>query len=118
MSSATDQDLRKLYQKFLEEAVKILGKRGNNTRINSDNTDFYRSGKGYETEQNADYNRGFYDKEYYSSTHEPKIHSIEKFNLFESAPRYGITRRNLLFSVRIISILFLFNVHKCHLNNE
>ncbi|KAI4498584.1 hypothetical protein M0802_006290 [Mischocyttarus mexicanus] len=137
-SSATKSEIRRLYQKFLEKAVKILNK-----NIKNDSTDIYnnrfdnRQGDfenrlGYEdryrendfrynnrNEYNTDslngYNRS-YDDNYansntwnrehnntydnypvneYSET--TNIQPIETFNLFESAPKYGI-HHNLIFS--------------------
>ncbi|OXU29135.1 hypothetical protein TSAR_009918 [Trichomalopsis sarcophagae] len=123
ISSATDQDKRKLYQKFLEEAVRILGTRENNT--NSYNNEFYnnkfdnRQGKENDENNHQDeynqYNRnydnrnnyndmstwnstGFFDRDRSRyNTPEPNIQTMEKFHLFESAPRYG-RQHNLLFS--------------------
>lgn len=122
VSSATNQDKRKFLQGFLEESVRIFGKHENNSR-QSNNNEFYnnnnnnnrydnrydnRQDRGYEDEQDGEYNpynrrenynnfsssSGFYDR----STQEPQIQSIEKFFLFESAPRYG-RQHNLMFSV-------------------
>ena len=123
VSSAVNQEKRKLYQKFLEEAVRILGKRENTT--NSANGEYYnnnhfdgRLGKGND-EQDSEYNTynkntenrknynditswnttGYFDRDSNPySTQEPNILTMEKFNLFESAPRYGL-HHNLLFSV-------------------
>ncbi|KAL7289603.1 hypothetical protein TKK_0016459 [Trichogramma kaykai] len=86
VSSATDQNRRKLYQKFLEEAVKIFGKHDSNTRDNS----------AYNNNTTYSWNSGVYNDRDRESN-EPNIQTIGKFNLFESAPRYGL-RHNLLFS--------------------
>lgn len=124
VSSATETEKRNLYQSFLEKAAKILGKYQNDTNFNNNN-EFYnnrfdnRQGKGFESDQDSEYNQynknyenrnnnnendwnsstGFYDRSRTQfSTQEPNIQSIDKFNLFDSAPRYGFSR-NLLFSV-------------------
>ncbi|XP_076293770.1 transferrin 2 [Lasioglossum baleicum] len=110
ISSATKIETRRLYQRFLEKAVRILHK-GNYTN----STDFYdsrfenrpgynnRSGYGNPNEYSTDNfdNRNDYDKGYngngWDRPESTNIQPIETFNMFESAPRYGM-HHNLMFS--------------------
>ncbi|KAF7405689.1 hypothetical protein HZH68_005058 [Vespula germanica] len=130
-SSATKIEIRRLYQKFLERAVKVLNKKNNFTDIynnrfdnrqgNFENRpgyedryrekDFrYNNRNEYNTDNRNEYDRGFddgyaksnsWDREYndtyndYSET--TNIQPIETFDLFESAPKYGL-HHNLMFS--------------------
>jgi hypothetical protein len=107
--------------------VRILGKYENNT---SSNHEFYNNrfdghqGKSFESDQDLEYNQynrnqenrnsyndmtswnttGFFDRDRnLYSTPETNIETIEKFHLFESAPRYGI-HHNLLFSVSLFNL--------------
>ncbi|KAJ8686639.1 hypothetical protein QAD02_022433 [Eretmocerus hayati] len=122
VSTDTTLERRYFYQKFLEQAVKIFGNRPVDV---TPSNEFYnnryenRQGKGFD-DQDPEYNQydrnsenrnnyvennynsrnttGFYDRDRsVYSTQEPSIQSIEKFSLFESAPRYG-SQHNLLFS--------------------
>ncbi|XP_043490312.1 melanotransferrin [Polistes fuscatus] len=137
-SSVTKSEIRRLYQKFLEKAVKILNKNKRNdstdiynNRFDNRQGDFenrlgyedryrandfgYDNRNEYNTDNFNDYNRS-YDDNYansntwnrehnntnnnypvndYSET--TNIQPIETFDLFESAPKYGI-HHNLIFS--------------------
>lgn len=130
-SSATNQSTRKLYQRFLEKAARILSKKqnmpGNVTDYyNNNNNRFNNRQQGNSYERRTDNNNRFglneerdsryyndrndsiygnpwdnrYNQNYSNGENAPidSIHSIETFDIFESAPRYGI-QRNLLFSV-------------------
>lgn len=133
-SSATKIETRRLYQRFLEKAVRILGKHNarnstefydnrfenrpgfnNNNRFNRTeyvnpneySTDNFEHRNG--NERNHDGN------ELWDNTESTNIQPIEIFNLFESAPKYGM-HHNLIFSVNnniyffsIILFSFLFN---------
>lgn len=119
-SSATNIETRRLYQRFLERAVQILGKRNAknstefydnrlenrpdfNNRFGDNN--FNRSDRirpyEYSTENNE--NRNGYGRSYNGNelsrdgTESTDIQPIETFDLFESAPRYGM-HHNLMFS--------------------
>ncbi|XP_043250391.1 melanotransferrin isoform X1 [Colletes gigas] len=120
-SSATKIETRRLYQRFLQKAVNILNKRnaknstepyddrfenrpGYNNRFGENN--FNRSGYINPNEYNTDNfeNRNAYDPSYngielnsWDKPESTNVQPIETFNLFESAPRYGI-HHNLLFS--------------------
>ncbi|XP_003695327.1 melanotransferrin [Apis florea] len=119
-SSATKVQTRRLYQKFLEEAVKVLGKNNTNTidfynnhfenRSNFNNRfgekNFNRSeyvNTNEYTTENFE-NRNGYEKSYdennlyaWERTEPTNIQPIETFNLFESAPTFGM-HHNLMFS--------------------
>ncbi|XP_046819828.1 melanotransferrin isoform X1 [Vespa crabro] len=135
-SSATKIEIRRLYQKFLVKAVKILNRKHNftdiyNNRFDNRQDDFenrpgyedryrekdfiYNNRNEYNTDINNEYDRSFDDgyansnswnREYndtyntypsndYSET--TNIQPIETFDLFESAPKYGL-HHNLMFS--------------------
>ncbi|XP_014218149.1 melanotransferrin [Copidosoma floridanum] len=113
VSSATNQEKRKLYQRFLEEAVRIFGKHAD--RSGQSDSEFHnnrsenREDRDFNDDQNRDHYNSYNRRENYNnfstsgfddrdrSTQEPNIQTIEKFHLFESAPRYG-RQHNLLFS--------------------
>lgn len=121
-SSATKVQTRRLYQRFLEEAVKVLGKNNTNT-IDFYNNHFenqsnfnnrfgeknfnrseYVNANEYTTENFGNHNG--YEKSYnennaWDKTEPTNIQPIETFNLFESAPTFGM-HHNLMFSVNII----------------
>ncbi|XP_053985939.1 melanotransferrin [Hylaeus volcanicus] len=120
-SSATKIETRRLYQRFLEKAVRVLNKHnaknstepyddrfenrpGFNNRFGENN--FNRSGYMNPNEYNTENfeNRNAYDRSYngnelnpWDKTDSTNIQPIETFNLFESAPRYGM-HHNLIFS--------------------
>ena len=120
-SSATKLETRRLYQRFLDKAVRVLNKHsarnstelydnrfenrpGFNNRFGDNN--FSRSGYTNPNEYNTDNseNRNGYERNYNGNELNPwdkpestNIQPIETFNLFESAPRYGI-HHNLIFS--------------------
>ncbi|XP_070154715.1 transferrin 2 [Polyergus mexicanus] len=138
-SSATNFEIRRMYQRFLEKAVRILHKNKNDTtdlnrfdnnQRNYENrsgynnrfgeNDFNRDGVNTPNEYSTDWDRNGYDRsfggggngfnswekpaindtfDYYHRDHtEPtNIQSIEVFDLYESAPRYGM-KHNLIFS--------------------
>lgn len=145
-SSATNFEIRRMYQRFLEKAVRILHKNKNNTtdlnhfdnnQKNYENrsgynnrfgeNDFNRDGVNTPNEYSTDWDRNGYDRsfgggggggggggngfnswekpaindtfDYYHRDHtEPtNIQPIEVFDLYESAPRYGM-QHNLIFS--------------------
>ncbi|CAK9800379.1 MELTF [Anthophora quadrimaculata] len=120
-SSATKVETRRLYQRFLERAVQVLNKHSS-----QNSTEFYdnrfenRPGFNYRFSENNfnkseylnpnEYNaenhegRSGYEKSYnvnglnpWDENHPTNIQPIETFNLFESAPRYGM-HHNLIFS--------------------
>ncbi|XP_033335223.2 transferrin 2 [Megalopta genalis] len=118
ISSATKIETRRLYQRFLERAVRILNKDivqnstdfydnrfenrpGYNNRFDENN--YNRSSYGNPNEYNTDNfeNRNGYDRSYngngWDKTESTNIQPIETFNLFESAPKYGL-HHNLMFS--------------------
>ncbi|XP_017883178.1 melanotransferrin [Ceratina calcarata] len=119
-SSATNIETRRLYQRFLEKAVRILGNRSarNSTEFNDnrfenrpdynnrfDDNNFNRSDRvrPYEYSIENNENRNGYGRNYNGNelsrdrTESTDIQPIETFDLFESAPRYGM-HRNLMFS--------------------
>ncbi|OAD60207.1 Melanotransferrin [Eufriesea mexicana] len=130
-SSATKIETRRLYQRFLEKAVEILGKHmmRNSTQLYDDhfenrpgfnnrfgeknfNRSEYANANEYNTENFENHNG--YEKGYdgnelheWDKTESTNIQPIETFNLFESAPKYGM-HHNLMFSVNRISFLILF----------
>ncbi|CAK9823344.1 MELTF [Anthophora retusa] len=120
-SSATRVETRRLYQRFLERAVQVLNKHSS-----QNSTEFYdnrfenRPGFNYRFGENnfnkSEYlnpneysaenheGRSGYEKSYnvnglnpWDENHPTNIQPIETFNLFESAPRYGM-HHNLIFS--------------------
>ncbi|CAK9812062.1 MELTF [Anthophora plagiata] len=120
-SSATKVETRRLYQRFLEKAVQVLNKHSS-----QNSTEFYdnrfenRPGFNYRSNENnfnkSEYlnpneysaenyeGRTGYEKSYnvnglnpWDENHPTNIQPIETFNLFESAPRYGM-HHNLIFS--------------------
>ncbi|XP_076644544.1 transferrin 2 [Halictus rubicundus] len=108
VSSATKVETRRLYQRFLEKSVRILHK-GNYTNSsdfydsNFENRPGYNNRSGYANpneyntdnfENHNDYDRGYNGWDKPESTN---IQPIETFNIFESAPRYGM-HHNLMFS--------------------
>ncbi|XP_031831922.2 transferrin 2 [Nomia melanderi] len=121
VSSATRIETRRLYQRFLEKAAVILKKDnaknstdfydnrfenrpGFNNRFGDNyfNTSGYNNPNEYNTENFE--GRNGYDRSYngngltgWDKAESTNIQPIETFNLFESAPRYGI-QHNLLFS--------------------
>ncbi|XP_058796185.1 transferrin 2 [Phymastichus coffea] len=95
VSSATDQNKRKLYQKFLEDAVKFFGKYNSST--STPQTDYYNSRVGNDKFYNSTPGYGRNGERYLSSTSDPSIQPLDIFNIFESSSRYGI-HHNLLFS--------------------
>ncbi|KOC70364.1 Serotransferrin [Habropoda laboriosa] len=120
-SSATKVETRRLYQRFLEKAVRVLNKHNsqNSTEL-YDNRFENRPGFNYRFGENSfnkseyfnsnEYNaenfdsRNGYEKRYngnglnsWDESHSTNIQPIETFNLFESAPRYGM-HHNLIFS--------------------
>lgn len=144
-SSATNFEIRRMYQRFLEKAVRILHKNKNNTTdLNHfdnnqknyenrsgynnrfDENDFNRDGVNTPNEYSTDWDRNGYDRsfgggggggggngfnswekpaindtfDYYHRDHteSTNIQPIEVFDLYESAPRYGM-QHNLIFSV-------------------
>jgi len=138
-SSATNFEIRRMYQRFLEKAVRILHRNKNDTssfnRLDNDQggfenragykfgeNDFNRGGYNNPNEYSTDtWDRNGYDRryggsdnglnswdkpivndtyDYYNRDHtEPtNVHPIEVFDLYESAPRYGM-QHNLIFSV-------------------
>lgn len=140
VSSATDSDLRRIYQKFLQKTVDILGK-NTNFGINSTNdfernrqNDYYNqqdqlnhdSRKSYDPNLPASTNgdiynswssssrrdniTNYYDHDVpitdYNPENSPSVLPLEIFNLFESAPRYGL-QHNLLFSDAAKGFVFL-----------
>ncbi|XP_076249399.1 transferrin 2 [Calliopsis andreniformis] len=120
-SSAVKLETRRLYQRFLEKAVRILNKHntrnstefydnrldnrpGFNNRFgeNSFNRSEYTNPNEYNTESFE--NRNGYERNYNGNELNPwdkpestNIQPIETFNLFESAPKYGM-HHNLIFS--------------------
>lgn len=113
-SSALDYETRRQFQKFLETAVRIFHKNINNTSIYSnnrfDNQRDYENRSGYKFGDNSvntgkndlnEYSTDGWDRNNreYTSSEPTNIQPIEVFNLFESAPRYGM-QHNLMFSVR------------------
>lgn len=120
-SSATKVETRRLYQRFLEKTVRILNKRNmkNSTELYDSRFEnrssfnnrfgensFNRSGYGNPNEYNAEHfeNRNGYDRSYNDNELNPwdkpestNIQPIETFNLFDSAPKYGM-HHNLIFS--------------------
>lgn len=121
-SSATKLEIRRSYQRFLERAVRVLNKHnarnstdyynnrfenrpGFNKRYDENN--FTRNGYLNPNEYNAEdfENRNGYERNFNGNELNPldkdestNIQPIEIFDLFESAPRYGI-HHNLMFSV-------------------
>ncbi|XP_050449734.1 melanotransferrin [Cataglyphis hispanica] len=139
-SSATNFEIRRMYQRFLEKAVRILHKNKNNTTDSNrfddnqrnyenrsgynnrfDENDFNRDGINNPNEYSTDnrdrngYDRSFggggngfnsWEKpaindtfNYYNRNHteSTNVQPIEVFDLYESAPRYGM-QHNLIFS--------------------
>lgn len=124
-STATQLSVRLLYQKFLQKVVQEFRKNRTDTNYPNDkfnhdqgnyenssynpNENGYNMGRNgepvYPYEYNTDSLERSYDREYM-----PRVRPIEVFDLFESAPRYGI-QHNLLFSVR--SPHFSFDGYIC-----
>lgn len=104
-SSATNFEIRRMYQRFLKKAVRIFHKNKNDT------TGFN------QWEKPAINNTLDYNRDHIEFTNV----SIEVFDLYESAPRYGI-HHNLIFSVRhIVCSLFISHYYiydSCKCNNE
>lgn len=136
-SSATNFEIRRMYQKFLEKAVRIFhNNRNDTTNLNrfNDNQrnyenrpdynnrfeedDFNRNGVNNPNEYNTEnwdrngYDRSFSGNNGFNSWEKPPINDtfdynrnhtdstiqpIEVFDLYESAPRYGM-KHNLIFS--------------------
>lgn len=125
-SSATKFEIRRLYQKFLEKAVRILHRNKNDSYSNDQfdhNQRDYENRPGYKSGDNNFRNGGYdypyeystdsldrnYNREYTPS--EPmNVQPIEVFDLFESAPRYGI-QHNLIFSVRSAFLICPIYLH-------
>lgn len=123
-SSATKIENRRLYQRFLEKAVRVLNKHNakNSTDFYDDRfenrpgysnrfgeNNFNRTGYTNPNEYNTENfeNRNAYERSYngnelnpWDKTESTNIQPIETFNLFESAPRYGM-HHNLIFSVNM-----------------
>ncbi|KAK9296260.1 hypothetical protein QLX08_009683 [Tetragonisca angustula] len=115
-SSATKFETRRLYQRFLEKAVRILGKHNarnstefydnrfeNRPGFNSNNrfnrTEYVNPNE-YSTDnfEHRNGNERSHDgNELWDNTESTNIQPIETFNLFESAPKYGM-HHNLIFS--------------------
>ena len=120
-SSATKLEIRRSYQRFLERAVRVLNKHnaknstdfynnrfknrpGFNNRFDENNftRDVYANPNEYNSEDFENSNR--YERNFNGNELNPldkdestNIQPIEIFDLFESAPRYGI-HHNLMFS--------------------
>ncbi|XP_034181211.1 transferrin 2 [Osmia lignaria lignaria] len=120
-SSATKLEIRRSYQRFLERAVRVLNKHnaknstdfynnrfenrpGFNNRFDENN--FTRNAYANPNEYNSEdfENRNGYERNFNGNELNPldkdestNIQPIEIFDLFESAPRYGI-HHNLMFS--------------------
>lgn len=125
-SSATKFEIRRLYQKFLEKAVRVLHRNINDTsiysnnRFDSDQRDYenrsgykfgdtsFNTGKNggldYTNDYNVDWDRN--NNREYTSSEPTNVQPIEVFDLFESAPRYG-SQHNLIFSVRSVFLAYL-----------
>lgn len=113
-SSATGPETRWIYQKFLEKAVRLFGKNNfpNNTtdpyanrESNVENRPIFDDNRydsnTRQTTRNPNYNPNGYDFIDNSKNRDDNSMSVlplELFNIFESAPRYGL-QHNLLFSV-------------------
>ena len=81
--------------------------RSNNWNSENDFDDKYREGNGRETTPSTNYNANGYDG--YNNNYnreDSRQYSMDTFNMFESAPRYGL-QHNLLFSVKIELFLSL-----------
>ncbi|XP_014484986.1 PREDICTED: melanotransferrin isoform X1 [Dinoponera quadriceps] len=127
MSSAIKFEIRRLYQKFLEKAVRVLHRNKNETGYPSNdhfdsNQNDYENRSGYKYGDNGfnTVRNGGFDYPYDYSTESPSynhnreytsneptnVQPIEMFDLFESAPRYGI-HHNLIFSDATINFVHL-----------
>lgn len=151
-SSATNFEIRRMYQRFLEKAVRIFHKNKSNTTDSNrfddnqrnyenrsgynnrfDENDFNRDGINNPNEYSTDnWDRNGYDRSfggggggngfnswekpaindtfnYYNRNHteSTNVQPIEVFDLYESAPRYGM-QHNLIFSVRHTYFFCLF----------
>nr|XP_003703507.1 PREDICTED: melanotransferrin isoform X1 [Megachile rotundata] len=120
-SSATQLEHRRAYQRFLERAVRVLSKHStrnstdfydnrfeNRAGLNNrfDENNFTRNGFANPNEYNTEdsENRNGFERNLngnelnpWDKTEATNVQPIETFDLFESAPRYGM-HHNLLFS--------------------